>query len=227
MAVNPQKFVIVRRFRLDFYVFKIPRSTKKMHFPFLLSLVIIFTPLLSFGDEAQKKHDGEAAGLLLTRISVNKTEIRDPKIAISDWRVRLKNTSSQPRWIPAVAKKTTSNYLIVRNPKQISYYVFEKRGAEWVDTDMGWRTFIGPKDKWHRIEPGEGFEFTIPIVDRFENDPASVRIEMRVAVEADSKKFETLVTNPFTHIAAQDRADQSSDVRESKSESVEKVEVEA
>lgn len=151
--------------------------------------------------DADVELGGSMAGVTLTRVSVNRTKLEGRDVIVSDWQIRLTNTSSLPRWVAAVSQKTTSTYLVKRNPKQVSYLVLEKSGERWSDTQMGWSTMIGPKDTWITIEPGESFEFVVPIFDRFKADPAKVRLSFKIATNLEKKDVKTLLSEPFEHKA--------------------------
>lgn len=165
-----------------------------------LSIALIaFAPFLCGAGEQKEAPDGSAFDISLTRTSVKKGGIKSHKLTVSDWSIRLANNSSKPRWIQTVSQKTSSKYLIERNPEQVSYRVFEKRGKVWVDTQIGWSMLIGPKAKWLKIKPGEKFDFVIPIFDRFETEPASIRLEIQITEDPTGKKVGNLVTRTFEH----------------------------
>ncbi|OAI56216.1 hypothetical protein AYO49_04755 [Verrucomicrobiaceae bacterium SCGC AG-212-N21] len=144
---------------------------------------------------------GGKADVTLTRVSVNRAQLEERDLMASDWKIRLTNNSSRPRWIATVAQKTREAYLLLRNPKQISYQVLEKSGGRWTDSQMGWSMLFGPRDHWLLLEPGKSFEFVAPILDRFETDPAEVRLSLQIATDSDKKKVETLLSETFVHKA--------------------------
>jgi murein L,D-transpeptidase YcbB/YkuD len=167
----------------------------------LVALVAFaITAFPAFAD-LNEDRGGSVAGVTLTRVSVNRNKLEDRNLTVSDWKIRLTNTSPLPRWVATVAQKSPSTYLVKRNPKQVSYLVLEKRGEDWSDSQTGWSTVIGPKNSWITIEPGESFEFTVPIPDRFKTDPATVRLSLQVATDPEKKDVKTLLSEPAEHKA--------------------------
>jgi hypothetical protein len=142
------------------------------------------------------------SGLVCERTRVNRTRIEERDIDVTDWTIRFTNQSADSRWIDSVTERSSSEYLIQRNPKQITYKVMTLERGAWRDSFMGFSQMVGPRDTWIEIPSGQSLEFIVPIADQLEGGAVKVRLDFKVTADPSSSASATLSSEAFTHVAA-------------------------